>query len=247
MNKDNDPQAAMREAEPSTEAKEQDVSGELHVNPGKGFREPLGDNAIEHLRRYQVMTIPPSVRRALMGAQLPGIAPDLLSDTLPPERARQHVPADDTLQIETPVIDPSRQRRFRGIVGFIAALMLAVACIALVGRPHESRREVSAATSSPRQPRPTLTATPPAAASAVPVAKVPSEDAFKQVLEPVAGSRERPFAKNPATQNAAAPRRQRSVVSATQSASSNSPSPASVPVSPAPENSTGKGFRLGSR
>lgn len=55
-----------------------------------GFREPLGDNAVEQLRRYQVMTIPPDARAAFLSAKLPGASPELLYDTLPPKAGVEH-------------------------------------------------------------------------------------------------------------------------------------------------------------
>lgn len=55
-----------------------------------GFREPLGDDAVEQLRRYQVMTIPPDARAAFLSAKLPGASPELLYDTLPPGAGAEH-------------------------------------------------------------------------------------------------------------------------------------------------------------
>jgi hypothetical protein len=56
-----------------------------------GFREPLGDNAVERLRRYQSITLPPDARAAFLSAKLPGAAPELLYDTLPPNMRAEHV------------------------------------------------------------------------------------------------------------------------------------------------------------
>ncbi len=55
-----------------------------------GFREPLGDNAVEQLRRYQSITLPPDARAAFLSAKLPGAAPELLYDTLPPHLRTEH-------------------------------------------------------------------------------------------------------------------------------------------------------------
>jgi hypothetical protein len=59
-------------------------------DPITGFREPLGENAVERLRRYQVMTIPPDARAAFLSAKLPGASPELLYDTLPPKAGVEH-------------------------------------------------------------------------------------------------------------------------------------------------------------
>ncbi|HEY6080372.1 MAG TPA: hypothetical protein VIW29_16270 [Polyangiaceae bacterium] len=66
------------------------VGGAPGAGSPAGFREPLGENALEQLRHYQVMTIPPDARAAFLSAQLPGASPELLYDTLPPNAGAEH-------------------------------------------------------------------------------------------------------------------------------------------------------------
>jgi hypothetical protein len=99
----------------------------------KGFREPLGENSIEQLRRYQVITIPPSARRALLGAELPGASPELLYDTLPPHLGVRHEGTDAPLQLEhPPAISSARRRVARAIALGFAATILALSLLILV-------------------------------------------------------------------------------------------------------------------
>lgn len=215
-----------------------------------GFREPLGDDAMQQLRRYQVLTVPPSARRALMGAPLPGIAPDLLNDTLPPHRAVEHVEhveSEGSLELDTPAVPPTRQHRWRG---FVAITLLFMVALVIVGWVKHSQGPES-------RPAPTVPSVPPRSASAPepPSPSIVTEAPSRSVEvgpAPPRLSEEQPSARKLAIGLAATPTR---LPSATPPAPPRSASSADVaPVSsspaapsPVPQTSVGKGFRLGSR
>lgn len=216
---------------------------------GKGFREPLGENAIERLRSYQVMTIPPSARRALMSAELPGASPDLLHDTLPPNRPLEHVEEEASLEVEAPIVAPERKRRLRGVVVLVAAFML-VLIVAAWLRPSSAlvpQPSVASSAAAPSPPRPRLPASEP---PLEPVERAKESLSLPEATEPPTPP-ERPKATPPerkaATADVAVPTKKSPVVSVTAPPSPPTAEPASVPAPPVAGGAGGKGFRLGSR
>ena len=217
---------------------------------GKGFRDPLGDDAVEHLRRYQVITMPPSARRALLSAQLPGASPELLYDTLPPNLGVQHDQGEVPEEVGTAVtVSPTRQRRLRAIVIGLAALMLVLVLVAWVRRPSEQP-------SSAANPLPGQKAAPLATRPTPTGADTPPVQPDGQVPGPVPTPLEAPTPAVPresdstprksATDSSQRPNKEPSVAVAPPTRSPPAPDPATVPPA-SPEGSAGKKFRLGSR
>ncbi|HKY35333.1 MAG TPA: hypothetical protein VJN18_05300 [Polyangiaceae bacterium] len=127
----------------------------------KGFTEQLGDDAFDHLRRYQVITMPPGARAELMAAQLPLEPPELLEDTVPPNRgvtaprgpssSAPTVVEDDEAK-EGPTGRKARQRRLQGLVVGVSAGMALLAVLALTGQSRQPTEYPSAAKPSPGAP-----------------------------------------------------------------------------------------------
>jgi hypothetical protein len=220
------------------------------VHEKKGFRDPLGEDAVEHLRRYQVITVPPSARRALLSAQLPGASPELLYDTLPPNLGVQHDHAEVPEEIGTSVtVSPARQRRLRAIVIGLAALMVVLVAVALLRRP--SAEPSAAGNPAPGQATAAAVATP--APTGAPVPPAPPDS---QVSASVSAASDAPIQaartesdsthRKSATEFTARPSKEPSVAVSPPTRSSPAPDPATVPPA-TPEGTAGKKFRLGSR
>lgn len=216
-----------------------------------GFREPLGENAIEQLRQYQVITMPPSARRALLSAQLPGASPELLYDTLPPNLAVHRDEPEPFEEPEaSPAVSPSRQRKLRAIVMGLAVLMLLLVLVAW-GRqrseqaPTVSERSVQVVTQRPAAaPGPAAAAEEGRPEQQIPLAAVSvrPEQSERPTREKTPSTAERS-----ATAVRLQPTREPSVSASAPARSPHAEGATSVPAPKAAEQSNGKRFRLGSR
>lgn len=178
-----------------------------------GFREPLGDNAVEQLRRYQVMTIPPDARAAFLSAKLPGASPELLYDTLPPKAGVEHAGgalqlpqeeppwfaaepaehlADGTAPIEpepeevaTPERSAPSERQLRTVAVIGGILFLAAVLLAWVAfnRDREIQRAVGTRPAALQGNAPVIVVQP-AATLAAPLAAAPEVAPLAVTSEP---------------------------------------------------------------
>jgi len=209
---------------------------------GKGFREPLGDNAVEHLRRYQSMTIPPSARRALMRAELPPAAPELLHDTLPPRLGVQRSNQEPTVELDAaPAPSPTRRRKLRGFVLGVAAVMLALLLSAWLVGPGQPQQPT--AVSQPPPKAGGVTVEPRAA----PAAQSPAVALRSTVEEPTSATATRPEPTERAERAERAERRTERTRHSKAARGSPAPAAPSTLPSPAPTAPPAKKFRLGSR
>jgi hypothetical protein len=150
-------------ASPKHPSLDRSTPSESPEPPKKSFTEQLGDDAFEHLRRYQVITMPPGERAELMAAQLPLEPPELLEDTVPPN---QSFAAPRVLSSSAPTVVEDerprdvlsarkiRQRRLQTLVlGVVAATALLVV-LALAGRRATQLSENAAVDEATRKPLP---------------------------------------------------------------------------------------------
>jgi hypothetical protein len=181
-----------------------------------GFREPLGDNAVERLRRYQVMTIPPDARAAFLSAKLPGASPELLYDTLPPKAGVEHPGGAPELPQEEPwfaaepaehlangtgpsesgpeeVAPPEgaapseRQLRTVAVIGGILFLAAVLLAWIAFNRDREIQRAIGTHPTIPQGDAPVIVVQPRAAAAA-PLAAAPEATAVAGTSEPATPS-----------------------------------------------------------
>jgi hypothetical protein len=166
-------------ASPKHPSLDQSTSSEPTEVPKKSFTEQLGDDAFEHLRRYQVITMPPGARAELMAAQLPLEPPELLEDTVPPHQslAAPRVPSSSAPTAveheraeDVPTARKIRQRRLQALVIAVVVATASLAVLALAGRRATEQGEdpgVSESNGSPLPVAPsTVVATPTPAARA---------------------------------------------------------------------------------
>jgi hypothetical protein len=217
-------------------------SGDDPSDAHESFRAPLGEDALSQLRSYQVLTIPPSARRALMSAELPGASPDLLNDTLPPRRENVHVEPS----LDAPSVSTRRTRRLRAVVAILAGLLLTFTLLAVLTRPTEPRGTTD--TSVRRPALDPLPRTLPEARLSPPKALAVAVSSVAPV-SPVAPPSHPPRApaKKSATQPRSVPMEQPSVHTTPSPASSPVVAPATLPPSATPGAGPRPGFRLGSR
>jgi hypothetical protein len=171
-----------------------------------GFSEDLGDDGIEQLRRYQVMTIPPNARAELMAAKLPEATPELLQDTVPPNRnasgpdvvAPKDVPAPavksrsrlgdaELARHERTVLIPrvrQRKQRTAALIAAGAAALLAIAGIVIARLDTHGEPP-------PGAPAPPITPVAPKAAPATPLAPKTEAAPPREREAPAAAPRER--------------------------------------------------------
>ncbi len=205
----------------------------------RGYREPLGENALDQLRSYQVLTIPPSARRALMSAELPGASPELFDDTFPPHWKSDHEGPPEAPVHDVPTVAPERRARLRRIVTATAALMLALTVIALLTRWRASSPALPVAPQVPAAPSPRATSSSRAPA--------PVKDTFTTVVPPTPERHPPSPTKISATAPSGVPIHKPWVHSPPPPASPRAVAPATVSSSATPEGAPRKGFRLGSR
>jgi hypothetical protein len=150
-------------ASPKHPSLDRSTPSESPEPPKKSFTEQLGDDAFEHLRRYQVITMPPGERAELMAAQLPLEPPELLEDTVPPNQSfaaprvlSSSAPtvAEDERARDALIARKIRLRRLQTLVlGVVAATALLVV-LALAGRRATQQSENAAVEEATRKPPP---------------------------------------------------------------------------------------------